>query len=460
MTCEFHFAAIRAEWLNRGGDWLDTAGSPQGAVPFDEAAIRSSSQTQAVDWDIVTLANEWNAGKRPAGAILLAPVPGVGAGIVNFRSREFAERSVQPLLLLEWDDGLKQSLDATSDTTLNCTTRKSLGGRKTLKVGPHEKTVLIFPFERRPGYAIKTASLRLHSYKQWQGGTTVGAYRLFPPWAATSKRKPGLSSAYLDDKGIESDSRVLFATGFESENWQEEWSTFNPKSTAKLVRQDGANGFSALQGQSLEVVLTPSQNLALDIRYDFAEIEKHEPEELYFRYYLRFGQNWNPTRDGGKLPGFGGTYNQGGWGLRKATGENGWSIRGAFFQYPLNYTPIRGFAGIGSYAYHMDVSNAPSENWGWGLGPGGLLKKNQWYSIEQYVKLNTIGKKDGVFKAWIDGHLVAEKSDLRFRDTPEVKIENVWLNVYHGGVSKPPREMSLYIDNVVIAKDYIGPMAK
>tara|TARA_R100000005_G_scaffold87841_1_gene57284 strand:+ start:10395 stop:11303 length:909 start_codon:yes stop_codon:yes gene_type:complete len=302
--------------------------------------------------------------------------------------------------------------------------------------------------------------LRLHSYKQWQGGTTVGAYRLSPPWSATSKKTTGLSSAYLGDKGIEAHSNVLFSTGFESEDWRNEWSTFNPKSTARLIHYDGANGFSALDGQSLEVVLTPKQNLALDLRYDFAKLQEYEPEEIYFRYYLRFGQNWNPTRDGGKLPGFGGTYNQGGWGLRKATGTNGWSIRGAFFQYPANYEPIRGFAGIGSYAYHMDVSNAPSENWGWGLGAGGLLKKNQWYSIEQYVKLNTLGKKDGVFKAWIDGHLVAEKTDIRFRETPEIKIENVWLNVYHGGVSKPPQEMSLYIDNVVIAKEYIGPMTE
>ena len=71
--------------------------------------------------------------------------------------------------------------------------------------------------------------------------------------------------------------------------------------------------------------------------------------------------------------------------------------------------------------------------------------------------MNELGKSNGVLRAWIDGQLVFERTDLRFRDIPELKIENVWFNVYHGGVAKPPHEMTLYIDNVVIAREYIGP---
>ena len=38
-----------------------------------------------------------------------------------------------------------------------------------------------------------------------------------------------------------------------------------------------------------------------------------EPEAAYFRYYLRFGDNWHPTVSGGKLPGLlGGAGNTGG----------------------------------------------------------------------------------------------------------------------------------------------------
>ena len=53
-----------------------------------------------------------------------------------------------------------------------------------------------------------------------------------------------------------------------------------------------------------------------------------EPEEIYFRYYLRLGNDWNPTTDGGKLPGISATYSRVGWGGRKADGMTGWSMRG------------------------------------------------------------------------------------------------------------------------------------
>ncbi len=42
-------------------------------------------------------------------------------------------------------------------------------------------------------------------------------------------------------------------------------------------------------------------------------------------------------------------------------------------------------------------------------------------------------------------------------DTEALKIEQVWMNVYHGGTKPSPYDQHLYIDNVVIARKYIGP---
>jgi hypothetical protein len=39
-----------------------------------------------------------------------------------------------------------------------------------------------------------------------------------------------------------------------------------------------------------------------------------------------------------------------------------------------------------------------------------------------------------------------------------LKIEQIWMNVYHGGTTPSPRDQHLYVDNVVVAKKYIGPM--
>jgi hypothetical protein len=102
--------------------------------------------------------------------------------------------------------------------------------------------------------------------------------------------------------------------------------------------------------------------------------------------------------------------------------------------------------------------------WPWSEGYRGYLDNNRWYCVDQYCKLNTpgkegeAGKRDGILRAWIDGRPAFEKTDIRFRDVGQLKIEQIWMNVFHGGTQKSPYDQHLYIDNVVIAKKYIGPM--
>ena len=45
------------------------------------------------------------------------------------------------------------------------------------------------------------------------------------------------------------------------------------------------------------------------------------------------------------------------------------------------------------------------------------------------------GRRDRHFlRAWIDGHLAFEKTDVRFRLTNELKIEQIWMNLYHQSI--------------------------
>jgi hypothetical protein len=458
MTCEYHFAAVGAEWMRRGGDWSDAKGTPYGEAPFASASIRPTSARQLIEWDVSTLVREWASGKEPAGALFLRPLSKSSSGVVNFASRENPGEGVHPSLIIEWDNGERAKLTAETDTSINCTTIRSLGAGSTFSVGGNDSAVLVFPFKSDGKRQARSAKLVLTSDKQWGRGADVGVFQLLPPWVLPSANRTGLAASYPGDKSIASHPAVYFATGFEKRDWQSEWSTYGTTSITELVSGDEANGFEPLWGRALRVTLTPKQNLALDVRYDFAKLHGVEPEEAYVRYYLRFGENWNPALDGGKLPGFAGTYNRGGWGMRKSNGLNGWSTRGSFFSVRPDTPEMKGFAGIGSYVYHADIENAESVVWGWGMGPTGRLHKNQWYSIEQYVKMNDPGKSNGLLRAWIDCHLVFERSNLRYRDIPDLKIENAWFNVYHGGVAKPPHDMSLYIDNVVIAREYIGPI--
>jgi hypothetical protein len=65
-----------------------------------------------------------------------------------------------------------------------------------------------------------------------------------------------------------------------------------------------------------------------------------------------------------------------------------------------------------------------------------------------------------VIRAWVDGQLAFEKTDIAFRKTKQLRIEKIWFNVYHGGKIPAASDDHLYIDNVVIAKQYIGPLQR
>ena len=47
--------------------------------------------------------------------------------------------------------------------------------------------------------------------------------------------------------------------------------------------------------------------------YPFKKMLGEEQEEIYFRYYIRLADDWDPRR-GGKMPGIAGTYGRAGWG--------------------------------------------------------------------------------------------------------------------------------------------------
>lgn len=461
VTCEHHLAAARGSWIHRGGDWVDADGMEQGATPFATATMDGAAVGTAIGLDVTTLVRQWYASGRQSGLAMLRATGVNPRGVVDFASRESATAAHRPRLTIEWSDGESTTLAPTADASIVCTTAKSLGALPTIRVGGGASSLLAFPLDPATGRHVERATLTLTVDRRTGGAIGLGVFHVVPPWARESTARAGIAARHPGDMGIDADPAVIFATGFDAGDWREGWSTVGERSIADVVANGEGNGFEPLLGRALRVKLMPHQNLGLDLRYEFARVGLKEPEEAYFRYYLRFGEDWKPVRDGGKLPGFAGTYNRGGWGLRKADGTNGWSARGAFFRQPSEAPPaMTRHVGIGSYVYHADARAGSADAWGWGLGPTGWLSRNRWYSIEQYVKLNAPGRADGVMRAWVDGHLVMERTGLRFRDVPELRIESVWFNVYHGGVTKPANPMSLYIDNVVIAREYIGPLQR
>jgi hypothetical protein len=245
--------------------------------------------------------------------------------------------------------------------------------------------------------------------------------------------------------------QVIFECDFGSDAWAGQWGLSEPPQRVQVVDADPERKFQPLHGRALRVHVEQGGHYGLSLTFPFRKRIGYEPEEVYFRYYLRFADDWAPRR-GGKLPGFGGTYGRAGWGGRPVDGTDGWSSRGLFRGQQDGRTPI------GFYCYHMDMKGRYGSDWVWDREERGLLENNRWYCIEQYVKLNTPGQPDGILRGWVDGGLAFEKTDVRFRSVDRLKIEAVWINVYLGGTWTAEQDHHLYLDEVVISKQPIGPL--
>lgn len=453
MTCVNYDAASKFAWRNQGGDWRDAKDTAQGERPFDRQTISRQRAAQKVRWDVTSLARRWQAGALPAGGIFLRQLANNSRASANFFSREVDDEDVRPRLLIEWDDGKQTKLQPSADSTMTCSSLSSNGRLKKLHVGGGRATTLVFPFEPRAGADIRRAWLEMVSFKQFGASSDVGVFRLDAPFAQSGKIEMGIAQDFAHDKDIASHPAVLFATGFESPGWLDEWSDLSESSQVRRMSSSIVSRFEPFSGSALAVTIAKGKKMGLNLRYLFKEKRGSEPEAAYFRYYLRLDRSWNP-REGGKLPGFSGTYDRAGWGGRRSDGTNGWSARGTFMLPSGSGSHLD---TLGSYVYQADSTTKYGDIWGWSLGPTGLIEKNRWYSIEQYVKLNDPDRANGVLRAWIDGVLVFERTDLRFRSISDLRIEALWMNVYHGGTMSAPQDLSLYIDNVVVATQYIGP---
>ena len=245
---------------------------------------------------------------------------------------------------------------------------------------------------------------------------------------------------------------VLLATNFDDDGWWKHWGLDAPPVNTSLVE---GNHTRDGHGRALKVTVQRGEHMGTSFAYKFKQQIGAEPEEIYLQYDLKFDKNWQHATSGGKLPGISGTYDRAGWGGRRVNGHDGWSARGLFDSRSGSDA-----SDVGFYCYHVDMRGRYGSHWEF-TPP---LDHDRWYTIEMYCKLNTPGHNgspglnDGILRGWIDGRLGFEKTDVRFRDVAELKIEQVWGNVYHGGATAvPDQDIHVYLDNMVIARQRIKP---
>lgn len=454
LSCEYYVSIANLRWQRRGGDWSDAAGEPYGNKPFASQELQRFMAPGGIALDLTALARKWREGGVVPGAVMLRALK--GEGIADIVSRESEQVLQRPALLVTWDDGRRELLDPVADSYTACPTLGSLGTQPMVRAGGPNVALLSFPLPNRAGHKPANVSLRLATLRVW-GPMVVGAFAVQTPALAPVPVSKGLADRVRGDVGLEQQADVLHVERFERNDWAAQWRPGGPEQTFGLV--GGEAGFEPLQRNALKVTVEGGRFVGMDLQRPLKALAGGtEPEELYLRYYLRLGGDWDPSNVG-KLPGLAGTYGRGGWGGRTTDGYNGWSARGAFYAHDAADSVFGQRRGIGNYLYHVDAKRGGyGEMGGWERGPTGLLEKNRWYCIEHYVKLNKPGERNGVVRGWVDGQLSYERTDLLFRMTPELRIETVWMDVYHGGRTPAPHRLTLYLDNLVVARRYIGPM--
>lgn len=246
---------------------------------------------------------------------------------------------------------------------------------------------------------------------------------------------------------------VLYFNSFEKVplDYYEEWNLFKDWGDSVYVEDGVAQGRVTIvkdedkrRGQVLRVlypagVFGPKESGAQWL------LKLGQPfEELYCSYWVKFSTGFEFVK-GGKLPGLvGGSVNTGG---RKPNGEDGWSARVMWQES----------GSIRQYVYHVDQSSIYGDGRPWHEedGKNCFFLPGRWYHLENYVKMNSPGKSNGIITCWLDGRLVMDEEDFRFRNVATIGIDAFYFSTFFGGGDESwasGKREYVYFDNFVISR--------
>ena len=352
VSCENYNSAFLIPWKNKGGDYLDASGALNGKNPFSTAVSQYGATGLSADLTSVTKAA---IAKKDATLGIVAkyePNGGMtGPLVIGSRTNT---GGLAPVLEYSFTDGTKEKAYATASVSFDCSSALPFKVSSLMSIG-NGLAVFDFPLPSKPTKLSK-AALTVGIAKTWGGGMKSGFYLLSRAEMPgdTTPVTYGLAKSYAGDYGIKSNPNVLSAMDFSPSDVEgNAFAKQLPSDTSSITQKDDASKFSPLYGNALKVTVKKGNVWAISNEYKLKALNGGvEPEEAYFRYYLRYGNNWGSRISGGKLPGLAGTYGNGGWGGRTSDGYNGWSARGFFSGWPDVANPLNGYNYLGSYFYY------------------------------------------------------------------------------------------------------------
>lgn len=274
----------------------------------------------------------------------------------------------------------------------------------------------------------------------------------------------GLADQYVADAEIGRDARVIFAEDFERTDYQKNWREVRddggvlelvPAPTAGKLDQAAPVG-----KQSLQVTASLSKNTGGGMTTWF-----ESNPTLFIRFYVRFDKDIDyvhhfctlrankAIRGRDAWSGFGGAGLMPKGDERFSTALEPWGDWGK--------NPPPGKWNFYSYWHEMQAS-PDGKYWGnsFAVANQPSIAKEQWICAEFMLKHNTPGQPDGEQAWWIDGQLIGHFTGINWRTSEDLWANAFTLESYITDRWTKHETNRVWFDNVVIARDYIGPAGK
>ncbi len=266
----------------------------------------------------------------------------------------------------------------------------------------------------------------------------------------------GLAASYPHDREISEHPAVIFADDFEaSDPWEKRWDS---------VRDDGGvlarvapEDHPWLGAGCLQVTATLGDNTGGGLTKWFESAPR-----VFIRFYTRFAEDCdyvhhfvtlraNASLQGSeRWSGFGGAGQRPDGALRFSTALEPWGDWG-------RETPP-GVWNFYSY-FHTMKESGDGNFWGNSFRPPeqAAIVRGTWICCELMLVHNTPGVSDGEQAFWIDGELRGHFTGINWRTSPTLWANALTLEAYVTDRWTEQRVNVVAFDNLVIAREYIGP---
>jgi hypothetical protein len=309
------------------------------------------------------------------------------------------------------------------------------------------------------------------------------------------KTKDGIAGNYPGDKNIKDDPAVVFAESFEG------------GSIGAITKRWESVGSDEILSLSSDVPEGSGDKTSLLMTHvggkgNGAHLYRRLPpgyDKLHVRFYVKFDPDCAPIHHffhfGGYNPPT--AWPQGGAGERPRGDE----------RVTTGVEPFGEAWRWDYYSYWMEMRGSPPRGQTWGNSfirdPGLKVKRGKWTCVELMMQMNDVGRSNGQMALWIDGRQVsrlgpgfprgkwvydkfmpgqggegvcwndeeggpeplqfprdgAPFEGFRWRSDKQLQLNFLWVLLY---ITKAPQDhvSKVWFDNIVVAKDYIGPMKR